>query len=134
MPLLLHSSYHTTPPTGFQYNNSEFSWKKCKTQILFKKFLMKPMESMGDKNKYTRRLEASGIYSYNVKNTPTASQINIKIHTKGLLISVPITQCIISSFQQQKYKVKKNTVWRDKTGIRIRLQYDTDVGFIRSGL
>ena len=51
-----------------------------------------------------------------------------------MFTSVPITQYIMSSFQKKSTKhakrQEKNSVWRDKAGVRTWLRYGRDSGII----
>lgn len=64
----------------------------------------------------------------NIKDSPTASKLNINPYVRGLL---PI---YLSDFQKNNYeayqKENKNTVWRDKAIIRTRLKYAIDIEMI----
>lgn len=71
------STLHSLPP-----HQQGFSTIIVNSGLFKKKFLVKPKNNRGDKNKDTRGIEACGIYSYDIKHSPTASQINIKIYTK----------------------------------------------------
>lgn len=47
--------------------------------------LRNPKDSREDKRRSIEESESSGIYSYNIKPSPTPIEINIKPHTKAYL-------------------------------------------------
>ena len=75
-------------------------------------------EGGGDKNKYAREIWSlrHQIVTASVKYSPTAREMDVNFHTKGLFTSVPIIQYDMF-ISQQKYtkhgkRYKKTPVWR----------------------
>lgn len=64
--------------------------------------------------------KGSGPYSYGKHQTP--SQVNIKPHTKGLFISVPIVRYNMSIFQQKITRGKEKQSERVKANRETRLR------------
>lgn len=101
--------------SGLCVITGNYTWKNCKPQTLFKKggFLRKPQGNRRDKNEDTM-----GYFSHHTKATSNgkhnliSSKINTKPHNKGLLISVPCTQFIVSGYQKQNSNNNKKSLQR----------------------
>ena len=53
----------------------------------------------------------------NLKDSPAFSEVNIKLHTKSLVTSVPSTRYLMASFQQKITSLAKGhkTAWYEET-------------------
>lgn len=65
----------------------------------------------------------------NNKHSATAGQINIKPSTVVLFTIVLVIEYIISHHKkfQSMLEDEKNTIWREKSSVKTRLRYDTNL-------